>query len=185
MRNLLSIFLSCCFLAGCEFESLTPQGRLDGALKELAEATTERDRFYALDDAAKESFEVGHIKEAGEYATDLLALAPRHRRSWNYGNAIQDGNIVLGRIAVRENRINDAKQFLEEAGRSPGSPQMDTFGPNMSLAKDLLDKGASEDVLNYFEACRRFWKDDRGRLDDWKDDVKSGRAPEFGANLRY
>jgi hypothetical protein len=59
--------------------------------------------------------------------------------NWNYGNAIQDGNFVLGRIAVHEYRITDAKEFLKQAGDTPGSPQLDSFGPNMSLAKDMLE----------------------------------------------
>jgi hypothetical protein len=62
---------------------------------------------------------------------------------------------------------------------------MNSFGPNMSLAKDLLEKGEREVVLEYFELCRKFWKLHTGRLDDWSRDVKAGRIPDFGANLVY
>jgi len=186
MRAVVMLFLGCTLLAGCDYDQpQTPTGRLDRALKELSAARVEEERFYALDDAAKESIAQGHTKEAEAYAKELLALAPRYRRSWNYGNAIQDGNIVLGRIAVRDGRIADAKRFLEEAGKSPGSPQMNSFGPNMSLAKDLLEAGEKEAVLNYFEACRKFWKLHENRLDYWTVDVKAGRTPAFGANLVY
>lgn len=163
----------------------TPQAKLDRANQKLATATTGEGRFYALDAAAKESLEVGKIEDARKYATELLALAPTFRGNWNYGNAIQDGNLVLGRIAVREGRIEEAKQYLLAAGKSPGSPQMDSFGPNMSLAKDLLEKGERETVLQYFELCRKFWEMDRGRLDDWSQVVKADKIPDFGANLVY
>ncbi len=163
----------------------TPQGRLDRATNKLAAASTEQDRFYALDDAAKESFEVGKIGDAKNYATELLTLAPKFRGNWNYGNAIQDGNLVLGRIAVRDGKIEEAKNYLLEAGRSPGSPQMDSFGPNMSLAKDLLEKGERDTVLQYFELCRKFWAMDYGKLDKWSLEVKAGKMPYFGANLVY
>jgi predicted Zn-dependent protease len=172
------------FVLGHKFPS-TPQAKLDKATKELATASTEENKFYALDDAAKQSFEVGKIDDARKYATELLTLAPKFQSNWNYGNAIQDGNLVLGRIAVREGRIDEAKQYLLEAGKSPGSPVMNSFGPNMSLAKDLLEKGEQQTVLQYFELCRKFWKMDYGRLDEWSHEVKTGKIPHFGANLIY
>ena len=163
----------------------TPQGRLDKANQTMAVAISGEDRFSALDDVAKESFEVGKIEDARKFATELLALAPSYESDWNYGNAIQDGNLVLGRIAVREGRIEEAKQYLLAAGKSKGSPQMDSFGPNMSLAKDLLEKGERDTVLQYFELCHRFWRMDYGKLDDWSQEVKAGKIPNFGANLVY
>jgi hypothetical protein len=138
--------------------ALTQEQLLDRAIGELDKATTEEDRFGALGDAAKQSFAAGKIDDAGKYAGELLKLAPKFDGCWNYGNAVQNGNLVLGRIAVRENRIDDAKRYLIEAGKSPGSPQMDSFGPNMSLAKDLLERGEKDVVLQYFDLCRSFWK---------------------------
>jgi hypothetical protein len=92
--------------------------------------------------------------------------------------------MVLGRIAVREGRIEDAKRFLIEAGKSPGSPQLDSFGPDMGLAKDLLEKGERDTVLEYFQLCRKFWEvGRRGKLDQWTKDVKAGKMPDFGLNL--
>jgi len=154
-------------LLGCGPSSpTTAQGRLDKATKKLATASHEEERFYALDDAAKESFEVGKIEDARKYAKDLLALAEKFRNDWNYGNAIQDGNLVLGRIALKEGHTEEAKQFLLKAGKSPGSPQMESFGPNVSLARDLLEKGEREAVLNYFQLCRVFWKMGQNELDE-------------------
>lgn len=159
--------------------------RLDRARQELAEAKTPEERFYALDDAAKESFVSGKIEDAREFAEELQALTPQFLENWNYGNAVQDANLVLGRIAVQEGRIEDAKRHLIEAGKSPGSPQMNSFGPNMSLAKDLLEKGEREVVLEYFDLCRKFWELHRDRLDEWSQEVKDGKVPDFGANLVY
>lgn len=163
----------------------TPQGRMDNALKELSAASSDQEKFYALDDAAKKSFNVGKIQDAENYANQLLKMAPGFQGNWNYGNAIQDGNLVLGRVAVREGRIENAKAYLLEAGKSPGSPSMDSFGPNMSLAKDLLEKSQRDTVLQYFDLCRKFWKMDYGKLDQWNNEVKAGKVPDFGANLVY
>jgi hypothetical protein len=176
-------------LSGCGRSTpvtpVTPQGRLNSASEKLASAKTDQERFYALNDAAKQSFVLGKTEDARSYASNLLALLPQFPNDWNYGNAVQDANLVLGRIAVREGRIDDAKRYLLESGKSRGSPQMNSFGPNMSLAKDLIEKGQRDVVLEYFELCRKFWKMDNGRLDQSSQDVKAGKTPDFGANLVY
>jgi hypothetical protein len=186
MRKILFVMFTCAGLLGCQgLPPITPTQRYNAAVKKLQEAKSDEIRFYALNDAAKEAFVLGKIFEARQYATTLLEMAPKFKKDWNYGNAIQDGNLVLGRIAVYEGKIAEAKIYLIEAGKSPGSPQMDTFGPNMSLAKDLLVKGEKDVVLQYFELCRKFWEMHRGRLDEWSQDVKNNQMPDFGANLLY
>ena len=178
------MLLLCSLLLGCDQKSpVKSSPRLQRAMKELAAAKTPEERYYALNHVAKESFAVGNIREARKCGEELLALLPQLQGNSNYGNAVQDGNLVLGRIAMREGRLLDAKRYLLQAGKSPGSPQMDSFGPNMSLAKDLLKKAEREVVLEYLELCRKFWTMHDGRLDKWSQEVKEGKIPDFGANL--
>ena len=182
----IALLLLCGFLVGCgRVSSPAPRGGLAKAMDELAKAKTPEERFYALNDAAKESFVAGNFDDAKKYADELMALFPKFKGDWNYGNAIQDANLVLGRLAVKEGRIDEAKKYLIAAGNSPGSPQMNTFGPNVSLAKDLLEKGERDVVIQYLELCRKFWEMHRGRLDKWIQEIKTGKTPEFGANLVY
>jgi RNA polymerase sigma factor (sigma-70 family) len=155
------------------------------AMNDLHKAKTGEKRFYALDAAAKESFDSGKIDDARTFAQELMALTPKYTNDWNYGNAVQDANLVLGRIAVREGKIAEAKNFLAASGKSNGSPQMNSFGPNMSLAFDLLKKGERDAVLEHFMRCRMFWKKDHGKLDLWMAEVMAGKTPDFGANLIY
>ena len=179
-------FFLCGLLLGCgRSGSFTPQGRLAEATNKLAKAKTPQERFYALNDAAKESFVVGNAEDAKKYAQELMTLLPKFPGDWNYGNAVQDANLVLGRIAVKDGRIDEAKKYLLAAGNSPGSPQMNSFGPNVSLAKDLLEKGERDVVIQYLELCRKFWKMHRGELDQWIQEIKDGKVPGFGANLVY
>lgn len=114
-----------------------------------------------------------------------MALLPEYKGRGNYGGAMHDANLVLGRIAVREGRIEAAKSYLIAAGESPGSPSLDSFGPNMTLAKDLLEKGERDAVLEYFQLCRAFWKMGGKKLDQWNKEVMRGKIPDFGANLLY
>jgi tetratricopeptide (TPR) repeat protein len=151
------------------------------------------ERAYAMDranqstltDLTEIAYDAGDMAKARAYAHQLLDEAGSQRSNWNYGNAVHKGNLVLGRIAVREGRLDVAATFLRASGETPGSPQLNTFGPNMSLARDLLERGQIEPVLTYFELCRKFWEMGGSRLDAWSKDVRSGKIPDFGANLVY
>ena len=75
--------------------------------------------------------------------------------------------------------INGAKQHLIKAGQM-GSPHLNSFGPNMLLAKELLEKGEREAVIEYFELCAKFWQMKEDRLERWKSIVEQGGVPDFG-----
>jgi hypothetical protein len=152
-------------------------------------ALTEAERALALgaSDAslAQMAFEAGDMIKARTYAEQFISAAAAGKGGWNDGNLIHKGNLVLGRIALRDGRIADALIFLERSVQTKGSPQMNSFGPNMSLAKDLLEVGETAAVLDYFERCRSFWKMGGSQLDKWAAEVRNGKIPNFGANLRY
>lgn len=155
------------------------------ALRELRAADGARSRYYALGSAAKTAVYFGSLDEAHGYAVDLLRLATTTEKTWNFGNAIHDGHEVLGLVLLRQGRLDEAEEELLLAGDTPGSPQLDTFGPNLMLAKELLEQGRTAAVLPYFDKCRRSWKMERGRLDQWTKDAEAGRTPDFGANLLF
>ncbi len=182
MRYIITLLL-CGLLFGCGKkgpETFNP--RLKPAIDKLAAASSPEARFYALGDAAKQSFAAGKVEDARKYAQELIGLLPSFQQDQEYGNAAHDANLTLGRIAVREGRLDEAKRLLVESVRAPGGRLMD-YGPNMSLAKDLLEKGEQQVVLDYFALCRRFWNN--GRLDDWSQQVKEGKIPDFGPSLMH
>lgn len=140
-------------------------------------------RFYALEEVAEAALEAGEIIKAQQYAGELLQSASEKRSDWNYGNAIHNGNILLGRIALQNGDIPGAKRHLVAAGETPGSPQLNSFGPNMSLAKELFEKGEAETVLTYLQSCTKFWEMGKDRLETWITAVKAGTKPDFSSNL--
>ncbi len=179
----LATFVICSLLVGCGNESPGARNpRLQLAMQKLAAATSPESRFYALGEAAKQSFAAGKVEEARKYAQELMTLLPNFQRDRDYGTAAHDAKLTLGRIALREGRTDEARRHLIESVRVPSARQMD-YGPNMSLAKDLLEKGERQVVLDYFAICRKFWN--YGRLADWSREVKEGKIPDFGANLAY
>lgn len=151
----------------------------------LGMAKNQTERFYALNRAAKNAMKDGMTDEARELAEELLRLAKDKKNDWNYGNAIQDSNQVLGRIALLKGDVAEAKLRLLASSESKGSPQMNSFGPNMQLAKELLQKGEKEVVLEYFARCRGFWAMGSDKLASWTEQVKNDKTPEFGANLDF
>lgn len=152
---------------------------------DLDAAQSETERFYALGDAAKNALEAGEADKARKLALELEKMIPSYQRDWNYGNAIQESNQVLGRIALSEGDVDEAKRRLLASADSKGSPQMNSFGPNMTLAKELLEKGETEAVLPYFDRCGKFWSMGKEKLSTWASQVEAGRTPDFGANLKY
>jgi len=88
---------------------------------------------------------------------ELLTLAARYESDWNHGNAVHHAHNLLGRIELKRNRLGPAIEHLHEAGKTPGSPQLNSFGPNMLLARELLELGEREAVLLYFDLCRAWW----------------------------
>jgi hypothetical protein len=86
-------------------------------------------------------------------------------------------------VALRRNNVAEAKRQLLEAGKVAGGGTLTSFGPNMILAKGLLEKGERETVVSYLEACRKFWPNPR--IAEWIKTIQSGRMPEFGPNLNY
>lgn len=146
---------------------------------------TGRDRFYRLCNLAKFAANAGEWEKAESYATELLAQAGQGSGDWNKGNAIHDGNMVLGLVALHRGNIAGARERLLAAGQTPGSPQLNSFGPNMTLAKELVEHNEREAVLQYFTLCRAFWAMGTKKLDDWSAMVRGGGMPDFSANLVY
>lgn len=160
-----------------------PMERYQRAMKDLKKSRDEEERWVALADAAKAAAWIGKYAEAGQYAGELRVLTPRHKDSWNQGNAVHAYNTAFGFISLNRGDKESAKRYLLASGRTPGSPQIDSFGPNMSLALALLLSGEKSAVISYLDLCQKFWP--REELKDWKKTISSDRIPNFGANLVY
>jgi len=133
---------------------------------------------------AKAALAASEWDRAAAYANEALEAAKQGVFPWT-GDAIHQGNIVLGRLALRRSDLETAKRYLLAAGKAPGSSSLASLGPNMALARDLLDRGAHETVLAYLEECALFWDGNRGKLAEWIALVRAGLKPDFGRNLEY
>ncbi len=151
----------------------------------LVAAKGDYDRWVALSDAVYWRSTQPNPDGVAAVASELLGIAERYKNDWNYGNAIHKANSALGRLALRGGDKESARKYLLASARSKGSPQMNSFGPNMGFAKEMIEAGERETVLEYFALCRQFWEMGQGQLDVWTRMIGDGKAPVFGANLLY
>jgi hypothetical protein len=158
---------------------------LEDKTRLLDARTDEYDRWVELPPVALLEARIGDPARAKAHVDEILVLAPKYVSDWNYGNATHKAHLALGHIALRAGDLPTARKELLTAGDTRGSPQLDTFGPNMTLAKYLLAKGERETVLAYIAKLRGFWKMDGGAIDKWTEMIREGRTPNFGAHLLY
>ncbi len=140
-----------------------------------------------LANLAQMAVAAGDFQKARAYATELLGPGMQWSGGGNAGRAFFFGNLVLGRVALHEGNLAEAKKYLLEAGKTKGDPTLNSFGPNMSLAKELLEKGETNAVLEFFQECEKFWPSygRENKMAKWTAEVKEGKTPDFGGNLYF
>lgn len=181
---------------GEEQNNESPEERERGmklAEGDLSVATNEVERFYALGPAAKNALRDGKVKKAEALATELARLIPKYKHDWNYGNAIADANQVLGRIALSKGDVAEAKKRLLASADSKGSAQLNSFGPDFRLARELAEKGERDTVIAFLDSVERFWANPDMRteanskriasknlkqLKSWKKQLSAGEIPD-------
>ena len=142
-------------------------------------------RMLGLRRAAERDFRKGRIEAMEAKAWELLALARRFPGDWFHGNAIHHGHLLLGRAAMTRGDYDRAEMELIAAARIPGSPQLDSFGPNCQLASELLEIGRVQPVLEFLGLCDDFWDPASSQSATWIAQIRQGSVPDFGANLLY
>src|SRR5688572_12400732 len=136
-------------------------------------------RFYSLDDLIKSAYEANNLSSASSLANEYLGLASAYRCNWNYGNAIHDANRYLGLISLKNGDQATAVAYLLKSGKSSGSPQLNSFGPDFDLADALLQAGHAEPVKVYLADIKKFWKMENGQVDEWLASIDKGERPSL------
>ncbi|MEO8436679.1 MAG: hypothetical protein ABI596_17405 [Pyrinomonadaceae bacterium] len=147
-------------------------------------------RLHMLIYLAPAALAANEAGKAQAYAEELLLLGTATRSQpgfgeSNYGQATHVGSVVLGYLAVMNGEMKKAREYLLAAGGVPGSASLNSFGPDMRLAKELIEKGERDTALAYFDLCAKFWANDRGQIQQWRTIVTQGGMPEFGPNLGH
>jgi hypothetical protein len=142
----------------------------------LALTRTPTAREGLAGDMADAAFKVGDFPGAAELAKIYLHGKDR--------TAPQRANTILGRVALRSGDMPKARQYLLDSSSPEAAKDISLSGPTMILAKELLEEGEQQAVLQYLENCVTLWPRGEGVLQLWIADIKNGRVPKFG-NLAF
>lgn len=150
------------------------------------------EHLQTLQAQAEAALKAGNAQQASFLAAQLLR-ENTDKSSWNYGNVVYDANQLLGLAALREGNIKAADQYLLAAGRTPGSPQLDSFGPEMPLAQALYAKGQKSTVQSFLNLIIKFWgtappgmekykgvfDTNAVRIHKWQAQIAAGQTPSL------
>lgn len=154
-----------------------PQDALRAYQRALAKQQEEPGKWTLLGLAAKAALRSDEFAQAQTYAAELLESAQPNSRLRLDGDAVYTGHTVLGSIALHAGDLDEAVRQLLEAGRTPGSPVLGSFGPELDLADALLQQGRSQAVIEFLELCAKFW--DRPPLRRWIERIRAGERPRL------
>ena len=129
--------------------------------------------------AGQLAFALGRVDSARAHAEEMLMTTVGVLEE--HSDAVHNGHLLLGRIALHDNDVERARAHLVLAGRAGATRMVPIFGPDMRLAAELLARGERDAVIRYLSLCRAFWR--RGPADTWSAQIRAGDIPDFGRNL--
>lgn len=169
-------------------ETLRNAAKVETTNKQLIEASKGVEELVMT-----ASLEAGVDLDAVKASARTMLAGNTDLKSWNYGNLVYQANSILGRVALREGRTAEAKDYLIAAGNTPGSPQLNSFGPDFILARELLEKRENAIVLRFLDLVERFMVNSNSRegdndkqvaannlkkLEVWRDQIRGGKVPD-------
>jgi tetratricopeptide (TPR) repeat protein len=168
------------------------------ALAMLERAVSLAGPTLTLEDDAVLAMASGQAEQWGkvfQYGTNAIARLDPAKRDWNYGNVVHDVNAMLCLAALHDGDKKLAGEYLLRAGRSPGSPQLGSFGPDFSYAAKMLKAGETNVVLQYLDLVGNFWGNTNRpkryigddfdlntsrTLEKYRQDIRAGKIPAEG-----
>ena len=123
-------------------------------------------------DMADAAFKIGDFPLAAELAKIYLKSADRP--------AVQRANTILGRVALRADDVTSAKRYLLNSADSSAGRDIALSGPILVLAKELIERGEREAVVQYLQDCLALWPRGEAILRIWIAEIHEGKTPNFG-----
>jgi tetratricopeptide (TPR) repeat protein len=162
---------------GIPGEQFDAKQRADESYKRVLALTRNiQARESLAGEMAQAAFKMGDFPGAAEYAKIQL--------SGKDHSAPQRANTILGRVALRSGDVSSAKQFLLDSSKPEAAKDISISGPMMILAKELLERGERDIVLQYLDNCLTLWPRGENVLQVWIDEIRNGKKPNFG-NLGF
>lgn len=163
---------------------LTPEERLLQLEDMMAKQPDLRSTYLPM--AARCALEAGQLEKAETFAKELLRSAEAAPSAARSSVSVHAAHILLGSVALqRTHDVATAKTELLAASRITSFVEIAKFGPNMSLARDLLASGEQATVLEYLRSFHNLSPEATAKLAGWIKLIQAGAIPDFGANLIF
>lgn len=147
---------------------------------EAQKKAIDKPRSYPLVKYAAEiCYKSANFEESKAFTLKLKENIDSFDRYTSKGQMLHDYHTLMGRHAIQDGDIEEAKKHLMQSIDVNPSAVMESFGPNMELAGDLLKQGEKDTVLSYLDGCAEFWKDEPLQL--WKTKIRENKMP--GLNI--
>jgi tetratricopeptide (TPR) repeat protein len=146
----------------------------------LRHEPSEFQQYKALDALGRLHFRLANLAEAKSAASSLVEFAlQRAQRADIRNHSVHLGNTRLGNIAVRQGDTKTAISYLDKSTVISDSVLLSEAGPDLSLARKLLEEGEIEAVLRFISQCERFNFEPRHKrvLKYWREKIGAGEMP--------
>ena len=139
---------------------------------EAHDKTSESDRAKLYFRIAQSAFEASEVPAAEEWARKAID-------QFTNPESVHVGNQVLGNIALRKQKVDEAEKFLLASADVKGGRRGASFWPEMDLAQQLLTLDRHDAVAKYLDSGSEVWKRFSERLECLSDSVSNGESPEL------
>jgi hypothetical protein len=155
------------------------------------ERSDERDQYRSelLKDLCRSAIRVGDLDRASSFAQELVLDFGQTSYARTYDQAAHIGNTTLGLVELRRSNVAKAKEHLMASIRAPLRMGYNNLGRiDMSLAKEIFEKGEKDAVLEYLKLCLTVpnfkiypesYADEMYALKLWIEQIAKGTTPNF------
>jgi hypothetical protein len=184
-RRRLAVLRSSCGYKRAAGEADTGSSEAFTSLESVFLSETDAiERLFLLPRLGRAAIDANAIDKAKGYGNLLLeTIGVPNFVFEGDGYFLHHAELVLGRVALREGRLAEARARLLAAGRVQPSPILSSFGPDMVLGKELLNLGERAVVVEFLGLCSQFWDTPNHQAEHWIDVLEHGGMPDFGENL--
>lgn len=132
-------------------------------------------RLWDLPQLARMAMDAGEHEWARNYAHEILNQDIESPAYSNYEDHYHLAKTILGRLALQSGDINQAKQYLQESAECGFC----AFGPDLSLANELLNQGERDAVREYLKTCLEQWPSGTEDVSQWIAELDAERIPKL------
>lgn len=132
---------------------------------------------------AQYAFLAGQLDQAEEIAK--IMMKSDDPSSYTSRTQRYIAHIILGRVALERKQVERAKTHLKSATQCARGLLLTTYGPDMSLAKGLLDHGMQFVVLEYLKQFLSSPSKMNPFFEKWIEEINAGKVPDFGILGRW